>query len=54
MEGKTIGSLDDTFRHQISKMADLHFVEREVYKKIDTAGKNLKILLFVDPLLERA
>ena len=30
---KTSGSLDDTFRHQISKMADLHFVERLEYKK---------------------
>ena len=30
---KTIGSLDDTFRHQISKMSDLHFVERDIYKK---------------------
>ena len=31
--GKTTGSLDDTFRHQISKMSNLHFVERNVYKK---------------------
>ena len=30
---KTVGSLDDTFRHQISKMSSVHFVEREVYKK---------------------
>ena len=30
---KTIGSLDDTFRHQISKMANIHFAERETYKK---------------------
>ena len=30
---KTIGSLDDTFRHQISKMSNLHFVERNIYKK---------------------
>lgn len=30
---KTTGSLDDTFRHQISKMSNLHFVERNVYKK---------------------
>ena len=30
---KTIGSLDDTFRHQISKMSNLHFAERKSYKK---------------------
>ncbi len=30
---KTVGSLDDTFRHQISKMSDIHFVERKIYKK---------------------
>jgi UDP-hydrolysing UDP-N-acetyl-D-glucosamine 2-epimerase len=30
---KTAGSLDDTFRHQISKMSNIHFVEREAYKK---------------------
>ena len=30
---KTAGSLDDTFRHQISKMSNLHFVERKIYKK---------------------
>ncbi len=30
---KTLGSLDDTFRHQISKMSNLHFVERNIYKK---------------------
>ena len=43
---KTIGSLDDTFRHQISKMADLHFVEREVYKKrLIQLGENSKNII---------
>ena len=30
---KTVGSLDDTFRHQISKMSNIHYVEKKVYKK---------------------
>ena len=40
---KTAGSLDDTFRHQISKMSNIHFVEREVYKKrLVQLGENPK------------
>jgi len=40
---KTVGSLDDTFRHQISKMSDIHFVERKIYKKrLIQLGENPK------------
>ena len=48
---KTIGSLDDTFRHQISKMSDIHFVEREVYKKrLIQLGENSKDVVVVGSL----
>ena len=30
---KTYGSIDDSFRHSISKMSNIHFVERKIYKK---------------------
>jgi len=43
---KTIGSLDDTFRHQISKMSNLHFAEREIYKKrLVQLGENPKDII---------
>ena len=43
---KTIGSLDDTFRHLISKMSNLHFVERGVYKKrLIQLGENSKNII---------
>ncbi len=43
---KTIGSLDDTFRHQISKMANIHFPEREIYKKrLIQLGENPKNII---------
>lgn len=48
---KTIGSLDDTFRHQISKMSDLHFVERDIYKKrLLQLGENPKNIIVAGSL----
>ncbi len=29
----TLGAIDDSIRHSISKMSHLHFVSHEIYKK---------------------
>jgi GDP/UDP-N,N'-diacetylbacillosamine 2-epimerase (hydrolysing) len=48
---KTVGSLDDTFRHQISKMSDIHFVERKIYKKrLIQLGENPKSIVVAGSL----
>lgn len=48
---KTSGSLDDNFRHSISKMSNLHFVDKEVYKKrLIQIGENKKNIHVVGSL----
>lgn len=52
---KTVGSLDDTFRHQISKMSSIHFVEREVYKKrLVQLGENPKDIIVTGSLAKES
>jgi GDP/UDP-N,N'-diacetylbacillosamine 2-epimerase (hydrolysing) len=48
---KTVGSLDDGFRHCITKMSNLHFVSNDVYKKrLKQLGENPKTIFNVGPL----
>ena len=48
---KTVGSLDDGFRHCITKMSNLHFVSNDVYKKrLKQLGENPKAIFNVGPL----
>ena len=51
MEEKTVGSLDDGFRHCITKLSNLHFVSNDVYKKrLKQLGENPKTIFNVGPL----
>ena len=48
---KTVGSLDDGFRHCITKLSNLHFVSNDVYKKrLKQLGENPKTIFNVGPL----
>lgn len=48
---KTIGSKDDIFRHCISKISNIHFVERVEYKKrLVQLGENKNKIYIVDSL----
>lgn len=48
---KTYGSIDDSFRHSISKMSNIHFVERKIYKKrLVQIGENPKSVFVVGSL----
>ena len=35
----TEGAFDDTIRHTVTKMSNLHFVCNDVYKKINSDGE---------------
>ena len=48
---KTNGSIDDNFRHSISKMSNIHFVERNIYKRrLIQIGENPKSIHVVGSL----
>ena len=48
---KTYGSIDDSFRHSISKMSNVHFVERKTYKKrLVQLGENPRSVFVVGSL----
>ena len=45
----TSGAIDDTFRHCITKMSDLHFVANKVYKKeLFNLEKTLKKFMMLE------
>ncbi len=44
----TTGSIDDSFRHSITKMSNLHFVSNQIYKKrVNQLGENPRNIFVV-------